>query len=346
MSPKLKSAIKYILSVGIAVVLLYFSFRGVNWGDFWASLKECRWGFVLLSIVFATLAIFMRGVRWQILIHSIDDTTKVVTCFNAINIGYLINMALPRVGELARCGFVTNRSAVDENGRKKASFDKVFGTVLVERSLDVLTLVVLIVVMLLFMWQRFGKFFSEEMMAPLSEKLSFNASWLVWGLIVLIVVGCWLIWKLRDKSHFCKKICDGCKGVWEGAKACLKVKNAWLFVLATVLIWICYWLMSACTLWAVQGIDAATVGADVVAKLHSLDLLDVLFLMIVGALSSVIPVPGGFGAFHYLVSLALLSMYGIPMQVGVIFATLSHESQMVEQIVVGFISYVYEALKK
>ena len=74
--------------------------------------------------------------------------------------------------------------------------------------------------------------------------------------------------------------------------------------------------------------------------------MDALFLSLVGGLGFAVPVPGGIGAFHYVISLALLGVYGIPMEVGVIYATLSHTSQAITQILFGAGSYAYEALKK
>ena len=75
-------------------------------------------------------------------------------------------------------------------------------------------------------------------------------------------------------------------------------------------------------------------------------MLDALFLMVVGATSSVVPVPGGFGAYHYMLSLAVQGVYGIPMATGIVLATLSHESQVVVQLLCGGASYFAEAFKK
>ena len=103
--------------------------------------------------------------------------------------------------------------------------------------------------------------------------------------------------------------------------------------------------MSACILWALQGIDPASVSpelANALGKMEGLGMSDALLLMFAGAVSSLIPVPGGFGAFHGAVALALSSVYGIPFEVGLIFATLSHESQVIAGIVCGAGSYIHE----
>ena len=94
-----------------------------------------------------------------------------------------------------------------------------------------------------------------------------------------------------------------------------------------------YWLMAASTMWAIPVLDG-------------LNMIDALFLSLAGSLGWLIPVPGGFGAFHFVVSLALQAIYGIPFETGIIFATLSHESQAITMAVFGGASYAYESMKK
>ena len=91
--------------------------------------------------------------------------------------------------------------------------------------------------------------------------------------------------------------------------------------------------MAACTVWAAPFLD-------------HLNVMDALFLSLVGGIGFAVPVPGGIGAFHFVISLALMGVYGVPMETGIIYATLSHTSQAITQIIFGLISYVYEAIKK
>ena len=83
-----------------------------------------------------------------------------------------------------------------------------------------------------------------------------------------------------------------------------------------------------------------------IPALDDLTIIDALFLSLAGSLGWLIPVPGGFGAFHFIVSLALQAIYGIPFELGIIFATLSHESQAITMVLFGGGSYLYEALRK
>lgn len=107
----------------------------------------------------------------------------------------------------------------------------------------------------------------------------------------------------------------------------------WLFFAYTGCIWLTYWLMAASTVWAAPF-------------LSDLGLIDALFLSLVGGLGFAVPVPGGIGAFHFIISLALSGIYGVPVEMGIVYATLSHTSQAITQILFGAGSYAYEALKK
>jgi uncharacterized membrane protein YbhN (UPF0104 family) len=111
------------------------------------------------------------------------------------------------------------------------------------------------------------------------------------------------------------------------------MERKWLFFAYTAFIWMVYWLMAACTVWAAPFLDHLTV-------------IDALFLSLVGGIGFAVPVPGGIGAFHFVISLALAGVYDVPMETGIIYATLSHTSQAITQIIFGLISYAYEAIKK
>ena len=119
----------------------------------------------------------------------------------------------------------------------------------------------------------------------------------------------------------------------KGFSSCLQMEKKWKFFLYTLLIWITYWLMASCTVWSAPF-------------LSHLDVVDALFLSLVGGLGFAVPVPGGIGAFHFIIGLTLSTVYGIPMETAIIYATISHTSQAITQIFCGAASYGYEALKK
>ena len=328
MDKKISNIIKYILSAGVAIILLYFSFREVEWKDFMEGLRTCRWEFIVLSMVAGIAAFWFRGLRWRQLLLPIDPSTKRITTFNAVNIGYIANFVFPRIGEFVRCGVVARRSE-----EKKASYDKVLGTVVLERGWDMLTMLLLLVVLLSARWEKFGGFFMTQMWEPLSARLDFSIWWIV-SLLTCFGLACFgLVWKFRTSGGICSRIWGLFIGLLQGFSSCFRMKDKWKFLLSTALIWSMYWLMAAATMWSIPVLDG-------------LNMIDALFLSLAGSLGWLVPVPGGFGAFHFVVSLALQAIYGIPFETGIIFATLSHESQAITMAIFGGVSYGYESLKK
>ena len=333
---KAKQLLKYMISMALAALLLWVSFREVEWKDFIAGLKDCRWGFVLMSMAAGALAFWVRALRWRRLLLPIDDTISRTTTFNGINIGNISNFLLPRIGEFVRCGVITRRSApVDPavTSVRKATYDKVLGTVVLERSWELLVMCIMLVVVVAGGFERFGNFFLENIWNPMASSLDFSIWWVV---AALVAVGCVVVFLIRrhnKTSPFCSKIWGIFTGIFQGFASCLKMEKKWLFFAYTALIWLIYWFMAASTVWAAPF-------------LVDLDLIDALFLSLVGGLGFAVPVPGGIGAFHFIISLTLATMYGVPTELGIVYATLSHTSQAVTQIIFGLGSYAYEALKK
>ena len=333
---KAKQILKYIISMALAALLLWVSFREVEWKDFIAGLKDCRWGFVLLSMAAGALAFWIRGLRWRRLLLPIDGSISRATTFNGINIGNIANFLLPRIGEFVRCGVITRRSAQADPSVpsvRKATYDKVIGTVVLERSWELLVMCLMLVVVVTGGFERFGNFFLENIWNPMASGLDFSIWWIVVALAIAGAAVILLIRRNKETNSFCARIWGIFSGIYQGFVSCLKMEKKWLFFAYTALIWLIYWFMAASTVWAAPF-------------LTDLDLIDALFLSLVGGLGFAVPVPGGIGAFHFIISLTLATMYGVPTELGIVYATLSHTSQAVTQIVFGLGSYAYETLKK
>lgn len=332
----IKKSLKYLASAALAALLLWVSFREVEWKDFMEGLRQCRWGYVLLSMAAGSFAFWLRGLRWRRLLIPIDDSITRFTAFNGVNIGNISNYIFPRIGEFVRCGVITRRSApVDpaDPHHKKATYDKVLGTVVLERSWELLVMLLLLAVVVTAGFRRFGGFFVEQIWNPMSERLDFSIWWIVALLIILAAAALFALWRFRDTNTFCKKVWGIFRGILQGFSSCFRMEKPWLFFAYTAFIWIMYWLMAASTVWAVPFLEG-------------LDIIDALFLSLVGGIGFAVPVPGGIGAFHFVISLALSVIYGLPMEMGIVYATLSHTSQAITQIIFGLFSYAYESLKK
>ena len=334
MKDGIKKILKYVLSVSLAAVLLWFSFREVEWSDFIAGVKECRWEWVVLSMLAGAFAFWLRAIRWRQLLLPIDDSISRMTAFNGVNIGNISNFVFPRIGEFVRCGVITRRSKPVDSSQpeiKKASYEKVLGTVVLERGWELLVMLLMLALVLVFGYERFGTFFIERIWNPMTGRLDSKIWWLLLTVCVFGVSILTILWRKRNSSGFFGKVWGVLAGIGQGLSSCLRMDRKWLFFAYTAFIWLTYWFMAYAIVKAAPFLD-------------SLDLIDALFLSLVGGLGFAVPVPGGIGAFHFIISMTLSVMYGVPVELGVVYATLSHTSQAITQIVFGLGSYAYEVL--
>lgn len=331
---QIKKIFKILFSFCLAAVLLYFSFKGVSWKDFVEGLKTCDWFYIFLAMMCSVVAFLVRSYRWRRLMLPIDPSIKRITAFNAVNIGNVSNFVFPYLGEVVKCGVITRNSPRQEgSNRRVASYDKVLGTMVMERILDAVTAVLIILVLLAFKWDEFGEFFTKKIWSPLQTRLNIGI-WIILAFIVLaIVIFCTIIVKYKDRSKFCRKVYIAIAGIFEGFKSCLKMKDKGIFIVQTLIIWLMYWYMIVFV-------------KEAMPELSHLTAIDSLFISMVGSVAAMLPVPGGLGAFHYFVALALASLYGIEWGTGIVFATVAHESQAVVFIILGLISYIWESAKK
>lgn len=323
MNAKLKTVLKYVLSLLLAGVLLWLALRRVDWTAFMEGLKQTRWGYIFPFVGASLGALVFRAFRWKLLLNAAGFRSKWLEVWDANNIGNLGNLAVPGAGELIRCGYV--------NG--KSGYANVLGTVLVERVWDILFIVLMIVFSLVLDQADFGPFFSENIWEPLAGNLNFSLWWLVAALVVILIVFFWLVFRYRGNSRFCAKIADALSNIGKGFTSFLRMKRKALFLLYTVAIWFMYLLMTL-------SIQKA------MPELSDLGLVDALFFCVLGNIASIIPVPGSMGAYHYLMALAVSAIFAKSWETGILFATLQHELHAVLVLILGAISYTRHSLKK
>ncbi len=316
---KLYSIVKYLLLLLLAAALLKLSFRGVEWGDFWSGVKSANYTFIILSMTVAIVVTLLRAARWRLIMLPIDSEITLKESWHGVNIGYLTNFVIPRGGEVARCAVITNL--------RGSPFDKIAGSVILERAIDLLSLFIITVTTLLLNWGKFGAFFKREIVSSANTQLIITVLAILTASLLLILLLLLIFRKRLIKYKLFRKVASFLKGIIEGVIAGIRLPQKWAFIGYTVAIWISYWLMSLFTIWALPGVEGLT-G------------LDALFLMVVGSFGWVVPVQGGIGAYHFIISLALSTIYSIEQTSGVIFATISHESQLLIMLLLGFTSLI------
>lgn len=316
--------IKYLLSLALAGVLVYFALRSVDWSAFASGLRETRWGYAILFFFVSVLALVFRAERWRSMMLPLDPEVKRSDTWDSANVGNVTNVVLPGAGEFVRCAYISS---------KRMTYDKAFGTIVSERAWDMFAVAVLFVAAIAAQWNTFGKFFVDNIWKPLGSRADFSLWWAAAAAVLLIAVYLVLVFRLRRRSKFFERNAKTLSNLWAGLASITKVRNKWAFILYTVGIWIMYMLMCYFIFQAVP-------------ELSHLTMIDALLISSIGNIASVIPVPGGIGAYHYLVALALQTLYGASWETGILAATLNHELHAILIIVVGLVSYLRLTIRK
>ena len=299
---------------------MYFSFKNIKFSDFIDKLRNVNYWLISFSIIIAILSYVIRAMRWKILIDSLEYNIPLKDTYNAIMIGYLSNLAIPRIGEVTRCGVIKNTNNVP--------FEKVFGTVIVERCYDVACLIISLITVLIINSQKLSAFMYNNIWQPFSTRFASGSLLiLIIAIFVLFIIFLFVFTfkkKLRNLSSY-KKISNIIKGLIEGMKTAFLMKKKGSFFLFTLSINFCYWF-------------AGFLVIKAMPETAHLTIIDALFVFVIGALGWIVPVQGAFGSYHILTALGL-GLYGITYADGIVFATISHESQILFMIILGIISF-------
>ena len=322
MDNKVKNILQYIFWAAVAVVLVWFCVKAIDWKEFLAALRMCRWEYVAMSFVVGCVFIVVRGLRWHMLIQPIDPTITKTLVINAYGIGFIANLVLPKLGEAIKIGYIVKDSGKGADGKRHLTVDAAIGTYLAEKAVDAVILIACIVVFLAGSW------------GIMKDNLQFSGlmKWALLAILILAVAFIFLCRKLQGRGGIWGKSWNFICGIGKGLTTIGKLKKPWLFLLYTVSIWISFWLTSALIVWALNDIEPFT----------TLTSADAFGLMVTGSITTIIPVPGGFGAYHGAVATVMQALYGIPIGSGMIYATLNHEAQLLSQAVTGLWCYIHQ----
>lgn len=323
MRKKLISVVQYIFFLGLGAGLFWLSIRKLDLHEVWKSMLGADYWWMLLALFIAILSHIARALRWNLLIGTLGYKTRLSSTFYAVMVGYLANTAVPRMGEFARCGVLSKK--------EKIPFNALFGTVISERFFDLITLMLIIFLVIIFQMDLLRNFLNTNFWPFFDNLFSNMNSIILFGIIAVALLGgiVWLVWIFKHKIKkmpFYHRIVDFLSGLWDGIKSIKNMKHKWLFVLYTIIIWFLYALMTYIPL-------------KMLAETSNLSFIDGLTLMAIAALGIVAPVPGGIGAYHYIVKVTLTELWGIEANAAMSFATLNHAGQTLMNVVVGAVSY-------
>ncbi|MBL7925812.1 MAG: flippase-like domain-containing protein [Bacteroidia bacterium] len=307
--------IKYGTMFAIGLLLLWLTFKDVDIEQTWQKIKNANWFWVWLSVICSVAAYFSRAYRWNMLIETAGYKPRFMASVYAVCIAYFANLALPRMGEVTRCGTLGKKENIP--------FDVLLGTVIVERVIDVLTLLVAMLFLLLWQYDLMYAFLTQHVLKNKPLELD-TIQWVLIFTATTVVVFCVFKWIMLPNNAMAKKVRGFIAGVFTGLKSVQKLKNLPLFIFHSTFIWVLYLMMVFVGFKALQSTSMLTFNAS-------------LFILVAGGLGMTAPVQGGIGAYHLLVSAALV-LFGVAYEDGLAFATLLHTAQMLQIVVLGLLA--------
>lgn len=321
MKKKIINILKYVILLGLAAALLLYALRGMDVKKIMQQILHADLFWVSVSGLISIIAFVVRAHRWNLLIEPMGYSPSLKNTTYSVMVGYFANLALPRLGEVSRCGALSKAESIP--------FNKLLGTVIVERIIDVLSLFICILLAAAIEYKRLGNFFGEKVFDPLNEKLQqlIKSPLLLAAIIILLLVLLIaLIYFLRKNQSkaFESPIAKIIKGFIDGLRSVANLKRPWLFIFQSGFIWVLYYLGMYVALFAFPFTSGLEAGAA-------------LFLLVAGGLGMSAPVQGGIGTYHLLVSQGLV-LYGVSVENGLAFAFMLHGLQLILVIALGIAS--------
>jgi uncharacterized protein (TIRG00374 family) len=315
--PRLKSFLKLVLFLTFGVLILYLVYATLNksYTEHCAldgiPLEDCsllnkvlkdfsglNYWWVALACLAFLLSNVSRALRWQMLLHPLHIRASFTNAFLTTMIGYFVNLGFPRAGELARPALLARY--------EKAPFDKIMGTIVIDRLVDFVFLFLFMGLALFFQYGVVMDFLEEE------ASLTLRSTWLI--IIPILTAGLLAIVLWRTRGYWRKhalyiRVRNLLLGFKDGLTSVLKLKNLTAFILHSALIWILYFAMPILLFQSYAG--TAGLGFDAG-----------LAVFVFGALGIVVPSPGGMGTYHFMV-IAALALYGIDSFTGFTYANVA-----------------------
>ena len=328
MKGKWKQSLFLIFASLLAVFFIVITVKQIDFGRVQNALKEANYFWIFASMAISIYSYWLRAARWNLLLHPMGYDTQTQSGFWAIAFAYFMNLTIPRSGEVAR--------ATSMYKMEKVPFEKSFGTIVLERVIDLMFLGLVFGLTLLFNYDTLMQFFElgnqAQAKTPIKEPsytkfYVVGASLFVGGILILS------FWKKLIQTTVFQKIITFLKGLWEGILSISKLQKRGLFVFYSFAIWISYFLMTFLVFYAFP--DTAHFGIP-----------EGLFLLIAGSLGMILPVSGGL-AYPYIMSIAFSAIYlatgGLQSEgraIGDYFGLILYIAQVISMISFGLISMV------
>ena len=324
-SSVLKNSLTVLISIAIAGLFLWLALRGLDIDKIKGSLQKANYLWVAFAAVFGVSAYIFRAVRWNLLLEPMGYKFSSSNSLWSLSFGYLMNLTIPRSGEVARSTALY--------GVEKVPVDKSFGTIILERVVDLVCMGIFALLTLVFKYDALLAFYKaatqqKKQTTPQSDSLTY----IILGFVIFILILFFIFRKSLQKLSIYNKIVDFGKGIIEGLKSILTLKQKGKFILYTAGIWICYFFASYLVCFALPETSNFTPA-------------DGCFILVVGTLGMIIPASGGIGAFNLAMKFGFTALF-ISMgkdaveggELGLAYSFITLPLQILIMLVMGLIS--------
>lgn len=303
----LRTFVKVVLPLGFGFLLLWWLFREMDLTEIWNVIRHgVRYDIILFSLLFGLFANIVRGLRWGLLIETLGVRFKRSNAINAVLGNYAVNLVLPRVGEVWRCGIVAKYD--------KISFSKLLGTLLIDRVSDTIMVGTITLFIFIFNIDFFISFFAKNPALLEGFHAMLNSIW-IYALAIGLVILVWFVFKYMSRFTLVRKAKDLLLNVWAGMKSIWLMDRKWLFLVQTLLIWSGYFCYFYITFYAFDFTRELGIGVGLIAFTMS-------------SIGVAVPVQGGIGPWHFMV-IATLVCFGVNENDAAAFALVVHTVQTV-----------------
>lgn len=333
----LKSVLTIVISLAFAGFFLWLALRGLDFKVIQKSLTKANYLWVAFAAVFALLAYWFRAIRWNLLLEPMGHKISSSNALWSLSFGYLMNLTIPRSGELAR--------ATALYGVEKVPVDKSFGTIILERVVDLVCMLGFLLLTVIFKFKAIVSFydfvmeqkdkkevfepsFFERIMMKLGVE-DFDSFYLYLKIIILIIVLTALFVFYRYKKE---ALINFGKGILQGLTSIFKLQEKGKFIIYTVGIWVSYYFAAYLVCFALPETSDFTFA-------------DGFFIIVVGTLGMIIPASGGIGAFNLAMKFGFMALFlamgksaELGGEMGLTYSFISLPLQIVVMLVMGLIS--------
>ena len=322
MSKILKSAMKIVLPLLLAGGLLYWMYRDFEFAEVKrVFLHEMNLWWLFASLIPIALSHMLRGLRWLITLEPLGYRPRKGDSIDSIFIAYATNVVLPRVGEVSRCMVLERYD--------KVPFAQSLGTLVSERLVDTLMVLLITLVAVLSQWGVFFAFVSE---AGANGDAAFSSVGRMAVLLLSFTAVCTVLYFVIRKMKLWTKVKSFLVRFWDGFSSLAKIRNLLLFVIETVGIWFCYFMQFYLCFFCFPFSSGLSLGAA-------------LLLFVAGSVAVVVPTPNGAGPWHFAV-MSIMMLYGVAQVDAGIFALIVHTLQTLLVAVLGIYGLMMLQFKK